>query len=1063
LSKSEKITVFFLLAAIILSAFSFSVSAGDDNATGGDGSAHSAAEGFGWYNYNEYLYKVTLYAGKSDTASKQSSLLNDFYKIGTVIVKKTGWTISESVLFGSATKAEYYSGTPMTQLVNPLIISDANCPKIPIVTFGDIDVVKQYFGSTGTMNTLLNALANNAGTSAYGLLRNKTFTIGGVTKSGWADYYLLPNGTTNRIPWAIIYEPMVVLHLKDKVNMVAFTATEFAIAYENGWYDWYYNYGHGQAVQSLTFKHLPSSIQLEESWFGYPVYPTYDDSHFWPTLDIIKGGGWGMRWLGANGSNSIDLSCEIIQYDPSPVIETSVKHVIRWYNNKSVPMTALCEIYSGDYLITSRTLSIPGNSYVTTTQYLTYHATVTHKINARINYANRDVETDPNNNMSTVTVIPRSSSNPAKDYGCYFGTVETPEANGHGLVTVTWRNYKRDYGNVLCELYRDDTLVWSAYKSFEGYESITEAYSVYYPGADERTLTAKINYEDRFSETDPNDNMRQTKVKPVVPVDNTYDLSVDWLYVDHSEVDQGDTVTVEFVSDNWNKDLEYDDILVELLVDDVVVSSERVHFDAYGRNYHSCTLALEDAGTKTIAARINWENRFEEDNSTNNYTSTTAVVRPYYEFSVTGLKVTPAEVNSSGSIEISFRTDNWDHYNEYKNIPVQLLYDSKVVYTEYVDYEPYSGKNHKLSLNVGSNTGSHEIYVRINWQDHLNEINVNNNETDTAVITVIDPADLWIEPVEPNSDYRAGTQVITSFIMHNDSASDVIPSDNNTVSFEAYYYSGQTKVSIKKLAWYNAVVPANDENLVYFKWTVPADAAGKKVYAEATVNSGMTITEANYENNTGKVIKTAAPKLYSSTPDTRYEREKPADYTAATVPSPTTAEMKWTIWEYKNGAFVKAKYGIKMSASTPEITPDSNSPSAEKKNGQWVMKSGYGIEIECNPSLTSVGNGYSLPATNSYTAIQTAYATFPEFGYKTVTNKYKTLEKNGMVFNFEENPIAEGKGRIHFTPIWYPDGDYCVSVTYLDFWTPAGMATAIRTSNTITISGSAYDDWFLGR
>ena len=47
-----------LLAVMLLSAFSIPAFAGDDNATGGDGSTHPAAEGFGWYNSYQYLYKV---------------------------------------------------------------------------------------------------------------------------------------------------------------------------------------------------------------------------------------------------------------------------------------------------------------------------------------------------------------------------------------------------------------------------------------------------------------------------------------------------------------------------------------------------------------------------------------------------------------------------------------------------------------------------------------------------------------------------------------------------------------------------------------------------------------------------------------------------------------------------------------------------------------------------------------------------------------------------------------------------------------------------------------------
>ena len=1061
--KLKKSLIILLLAAVLLSAFSITAFAGDDNATGGDGNTHDAAEGYGWYNSYQYLYKVTLFVGKKDTANKQSSLTNDFYRIGTVIVKKTGWNVSSSVKFGNATKVDYYSGTPMERLQNPYIISDANCPPVPILcNGGDIDLVKQYFGSTGTMSTLLNAIAAKENNTAYGLLKNKTFTINGTTKSGWSEADLMPNGTTNKVPWVIVYEPMILMHLKDKVNMVAFTATEYAIASENGWYNWRKGSdGSGQNVAIVPERHLPSSIQLEESWFGYPVYEVHDDSYRWNYQDVIKGGGWGMRWLGANINNGIDLSCEIIDYDPSPVVETRANHKIKWCNNKNYEQTVLCEIYSGDYLVTSYTLTIPGNSHITKDTVLIYHATRTHKMIAKINYANRYSETNPNNNTSTVTVIPRSSTTPAIDYGCYFSGVETPEPNNYGQVTVTWKNYKQDVGTVLCELYRDDTLVWSGYKKFEGYEAIKETYSVYYPGTAERTLTAKINYAHKDDETDPNDNMRQTKVKPEIPKDTTYDFSVAGITVTPVSIYQGETVKVEFYSDNWNRDLEYDDILVELLVDGEVEKTSLEHYVAYGRNRHSYTIQLEDTGSHTIAARINWENRFAEDNATNNYTYTTATVRPYYEFSVRSLAVTPTEVNKNGTVTLTFHTDSWDMYNEYENIPVQVLFDGKVVYTEYVDYVAYGGKNHNVTLNVGDKVGEHEITARVNWQNHLNEVNINNNETDTKVITVIDPADLWIEAIEPNAPYRAGLDVITTYRIYNDSTSHVLPEDNNTVSFEAYYYNGSTKVTVSTQTWKQAVIPSDDNNLVWFKWKVP-NIVGKTVYAKATVNSGGTISEITTDNNSDTLTRTVAKRLVSATPDTHYEREKPKDYKPTSTPAILSGTATWSVWRYENGAFTKVNYGLRISAINPTVTPDQNSPSSEKENGIWTMKSGYGFSIAYNSSLATLF-GYTFPGSSAYTSIQTAYVTFPEFGYSTTSGKYRTLEKVNSVWQFAENSYAEGNGRIHFTPLWFPDGEYIVSVSASDFWTPAGMITARGNAKSINISGSAYDDWSLGR
>ena len=84
----KRILSILLLTAVLLSAFSIPVFAtGDDNATGGDGNTHDAAKGYAFYNSYQYLWKVTLFVGKSDQASKQDSLTQDFHRIGTVIMK----------------------------------------------------------------------------------------------------------------------------------------------------------------------------------------------------------------------------------------------------------------------------------------------------------------------------------------------------------------------------------------------------------------------------------------------------------------------------------------------------------------------------------------------------------------------------------------------------------------------------------------------------------------------------------------------------------------------------------------------------------------------------------------------------------------------------------------------------------------------------------------------------------------------------------------------------------------------------------------------------------------
>ena len=126
------------------------------------------------------------------------------------------------------------------------------------------------------------------------------------------------------------------------------------------------------------------------------------------------------------------------------------------------------------------------------------------------------------------------------------------------------------------------------------------------------------------------------------------------------------------------------------------------------------------------------------------------------------------------------------------------------------------------------------------------------------------------------------------------------------------------------------------------------------------------------------------------------------------------------------------------------------------------MKSGYGFYLKYVPEFKAV-SGRIMPDDSAYTYPQTAYATFPEFGYAATAGKYKTLERLSGKWYFGQDFSVEDSERLHFTPLWYPDGDYIVYVTVSDVWTPAGMITASGSAPTITISGSAYDDWYLGR
>ncbi|MDD4493873.1 MAG: hypothetical protein PHV32_05930 [Eubacteriales bacterium] len=315
---------------------------------------------------------------------------------------------------------------------------------------------------------------------------------------------------------------------------------------------------------------------------------------------------------------------------------------------------------------------------------------------------------------------------------------------------------------------------------------------------------------------------------------------------------------------------------------------------------------------------------------------------------------------------------------------------------------------------------------------------------------------LTIEAVKPNSSYREGVQVMTTFRIYNASPTAFIPSDNVLAYITVYnasVYGGRDVRYV--IAPRTVVVPGNSNNIVYVKWTVPQHLGNALLDIVGTVQYAGTVRDTD--------VLTVDPVVLtdSQTPDTKYEASKPSGWSASGTPISYANTASWSEWFYENGGFVKKSYGLSMTTSGLTVTPDSNSPSSEYKDGVWNMKSGYGYSLNWNPAVASV-RGKLAPASNLYTPIQNSYAMLPEFNYSTVYKQFRTLKATADGYCFTPNTAANN-ARLHFIPVWYPNGSYTVSAYAYDCWTPAGMIGARASSNSITITGSLYDDHYIGR
>lgn len=306
---------------------------------------------------------------------------------------------------------------------------------------------------------------------------------------------------------------------------------------------------------------------------------------------------------------------------------------------------------------------------------------------------------------------------------------------------------------------------------------------------------------------------------------------------------------------------------------------------------------------------------------------------------------------------------------------------------------------------------------------------------------------LALEPIEPNAPYRETTEVITSYWLINDSDKAYTPDDRVTLRFEVLQANGTLVQSITQE---NVVVPAHEKNLVYIKWKVPEGLAGANITIRVSqLGSGATRVLASRDYAT-------VAYTMCQTPDTQFEYQAPGG-TGGEAPREQSGVVTWSQFVYENGRFVDKRYQFSLLSQNMELEP--NSPTASKQGGVWTMKSGYGFS--CSGQPTQVGlpqAGYLQPGQDAYTMPQYVYALYPEYGYTYGEMVCTTLTRGGN----PTFPEFLDYGKVHFTPIWYPNGAYTVAVVSRDCWTPAGMVQATSTQ-TIQIQGSAYDDWYIGR
>lgn len=330
----------------------------------------------------------------------------------------------------------------------------------------------------------------------------------------------------------------------------------------------------------------------------------------------------------------------------------------------------------------------------------------------------------------------------------------------------------------------------------------------------------------------------------------------------------------------------------------------------------------------------------------------------------------------------------------------------------------------------------------------------------------------WPEPSEFDYEYRVDTDVITSVEVSGGQSDP-----DNSVSVEFLIQGTTYTVS-------NVYYPEGDSQLAWVKWHTPSEPCVCTIrvntrgggWAQSTITANIVDLDGNDPPN--------------PVADDRNDSFRPS-------PVPTNAEVTtaswgiWSPWWQENWVWVPVwekcwhtdtwtddegkthrdrwyhwvdegywedqgwwefdynGYSASLTADM-KITPDDLSPSATAVS----LKSGYGIQEEVTARVTT-------DQSSAVTAAQNAATYFPEFGYKdywrlldcAVSGKRSTM-------TFKDNPYSTYNRPTHFTPIWYPDGEYKAYTWLLDCWTPVGMLS-MNLTDSLTVSGNLWEEWHI--
>ena len=451
--------------------------------------------------------------------------------------------------------------------------------------------------------------------------------------------------------------------------------------------------------------------------------------------------------------------------------------------------------------------------------------------------------------------------------------------------------------------------------------------------------------------------------------------------------------------------------------------------------------------TYTVTAMADPNNAVEEsDESNNSRSSSFTVYNPLPDLTVTRIQSNKNEYADGETGTVTVTVSNQGG-KDVANAKLKLAigdFHSEVKQTGAIA----SGSSVRISFTFTAPEVLERREVMVTaTADPTNEIvesnEVNNTLTSSLAIKPVLP-DLGITNTNATNWYAGKDVVITATVVNY--TSQAVPSVTVRLTIGANRYEEAIPL------------PGSGSNLAVFRVTLPRQTGATPI--RFIVDPYNALPEENEGNNSyDRTIQIVnAPSGAVIDPDSA---ELEAHYASSgLLPLPGTENSDYHIWQevrLEGDEYVTKTFWAQMQTAF-EVTPDERIAYADKPR---QMESGFGVNTNLTTTITT---NYDHP--EKLVGCQIAWVYAPETGYGQIaqwSGVFDSLESIGgaqgaRITRWQQkvNPHSESGSRLHYTPLWFPDGQYTLLCQSFYAWTPAGQMYWYDVGS-VDILGDMYD------